>query len=422
MMSRMEEEETETVEIDPTKLSPLSPEVISKQAIINFETAGTIGHVVHRKSAVVKAISGVMIVRFKNELVRNITIKLGYVNAKGWYRSYHFDKEDRPPCEHPGCGQHMELLRCVSFVDLSGHDILVAIMLNSAAVMDTALLFITGMNRLDQGGTALGHQKGITVFVKGAHRGGGAAHRPISAQLKYNIDAVNEYIIKWILIPVRDFTSSLRSIVVHSFDVNKPSAEVDGLMGGVAGCSILTGVLMLGRHEIHPGIVTKDQQGCNRCCQIFSRIVMLHTENSQLLFALPSGLIGAFGVVGKLPQIYIELEISLFLLWCLLGVSKKTTKVTKLVKNELLLINIGSMLFGACVLIVKVDLKMLARPLPAPRYPALRWGRLHIGCSIHGTYIMAWLGARQGHRHTYSALLRSSTFHMFLLSYLMFYI
>ena len=31
---------------------------------------------------VVKAISGVQTVRFKNELERNITIKLGYANAK----------------------------------------------------------------------------------------------------------------------------------------------------------------------------------------------------------------------------------------------------------------------------------------------------------------------------------------------------
>jgi translation initiation factor 2 subunit 3 len=43
---------------------------------------GTIGHVAHGKSTVVKAISGVQTVRFKNELVRNITIKLGYANAK----------------------------------------------------------------------------------------------------------------------------------------------------------------------------------------------------------------------------------------------------------------------------------------------------------------------------------------------------
>lgn len=69
----------EAIEIDTSKLNPLSPEVISRQATINI---GTIGHVAHGKSTVVKAISGVQTVRFKNELVRNITIKLGYANAK----------------------------------------------------------------------------------------------------------------------------------------------------------------------------------------------------------------------------------------------------------------------------------------------------------------------------------------------------
>jgi translation initiation factor 2 subunit 3 len=44
--------------------------------------SGTIGHVAHGKSTVVKALSGVQTVRFKNELERNITIKLGYANAK----------------------------------------------------------------------------------------------------------------------------------------------------------------------------------------------------------------------------------------------------------------------------------------------------------------------------------------------------
>ena len=49
------------------------------QATINI---GTIGHVAHGKSTVVKAISGVNTVRTKPELERNITIKLGYANAK----------------------------------------------------------------------------------------------------------------------------------------------------------------------------------------------------------------------------------------------------------------------------------------------------------------------------------------------------
>ncbi len=44
--------------LDVAKLHPLSPEVISRQATINI---GTIGHVAHGKSTVVKAVSGVQV-------------------------------------------------------------------------------------------------------------------------------------------------------------------------------------------------------------------------------------------------------------------------------------------------------------------------------------------------------------------------
>lgn len=53
----------------------------------NVPFTGTIGHVAHGKSTVVKAFSGVQTVRFKREIVRNITIKLGYANAKVRYAS-----------------------------------------------------------------------------------------------------------------------------------------------------------------------------------------------------------------------------------------------------------------------------------------------------------------------------------------------
>lgn len=66
---------------------------------------------------------------------------------------------------------------------------------------------------------------------------------PISAQLKHNIDAVCEYIVKNIPVPIRDFTSEPRLIVIRSFDVNKPGCEVQDLKGGVAGGSLLRGVL-----------------------------------------------------------------------------------------------------------------------------------------------------------------------------------
>lgn len=105
------------------ELTPLSPEIICRQATINI---GTIGHVAHGKSTVVKAISGVQTVRFKNELERNITIKLGYANAKVYkcdnpecprptcYRSYKSDKEVNPACEREGCGGTYRLERHVS--------------------------------------------------------------------------------------------------------------------------------------------------------------------------------------------------------------------------------------------------------------------------------------------------------------------
>lgn len=50
-------------DLDISTLSPTTPEIIARQATINI---GTIGHVAHGKSTVVKAISGVQTVRFKN--------------------------------------------------------------------------------------------------------------------------------------------------------------------------------------------------------------------------------------------------------------------------------------------------------------------------------------------------------------------
>ena len=64
------------------------------------------------------------------------------------------------------------------------------------------------------------------------------------------------------------------------------------------------------------------------------------------------------GSKGKLPPVYTELEINYFLLRRLLGVKatgddKKQTKVSKLAKQEVLMVNIGSTSTGGKVLNVK---------------------------------------------------------------------
>ncbi|KAI3637214.1 hypothetical protein MIR68_004920 [Amoeboaphelidium protococcarum] len=411
------------VNIDVSKLTPLSPEVISNQATINI---GTIGHVAHGKSTVVKAISGVQTVRHKTELERNITIKLGYANAKIYecdqcprplkYKSFRSDKEVQFKCEEPNCGGTMHLKRHVSFVDCPGHDILMATMLNGAAVMDAAMLLIAGNESCPQPQTSehlaaieimkLNHviilqnkidliseqqaaeqYKSILKFINGtvAQK---APIVPISAQMKYNIDAVNEYICKKVPVPVRDFTAPARLIVIRSFDVNKPGTEYQDLKGGVAGGSILQGCLKLGDEiEVRPGIVSKDSEGKFRVRPILSRIVSLHTEQNHLQFAVPGGLIGVgtqidptvcrsdrlvgqvLGARGTLPEIYTELEITYFLLRQLLGVrstteNKQLTKVTKLAKNETLMVNIGSTTAGCKVLNVKADMAKIYLTVP----------------------------------------------------------
>ena len=249
--------------------------MISRQATINI---GTIGHVAHGKSTVVKALSGVHTVRFKNELERNITIKLGYANAKIY-------KSEDPRCQRPVCytsasstkedvfkmnGFEYGLVRHVSFVDCPGHDILMATMLNGAAVMDAALLLIAGnescpqvwqqsyqryqkkkklencnlqhihifqpqtsehlaaieimklkhililQNKIDliKEAQAQEQHEQILKFIEGTVAEG-APVIPISAQLKYNIEVVCEYIMKKIPVPQRDFTSEPRLIIIR---------------------------------------------------------------------------------------------------------------------------------------------------------------------------------------------------------------
>ena len=129
----------------------------------------------------------------------------------------------------------MELVRHVSFVDCPGHDILMATMLNGAAVMDGAMLLIAAnepcpqpqtsehlaaveimrlqhiiilQNKVDlvTEASALNQHETIARFIQGTIAEG-APVVPISAQLKYNVDAVCEYLVKKIPVPLRDFVS-----------------------------------------------------------------------------------------------------------------------------------------------------------------------------------------------------------------------
>lgn len=138
-------------------------------------------------------------------------------------------------------------------MDCPGHDILMATMLNGAAVMDAALLLVAGNEPCPQPQTSehlaaveimkLRHlivlqnkvelvkedqcqvqQEQIREFVKGT-AADNAPIVPISAILKYNVDVVIQYMCTRIAVPVRDFSAKPEMIVIRSFDVNKVSSE-----------------------------------------------------------------------------------------------------------------------------------------------------------------------------------------------------
>lgn len=412
--------------------TPISPSVISRQATINI---GTIGHVSHGKTTVVRAISGVDTIRFTDEMKNNITMKLGYANAKIFkcgkcpepqcYKSFGSEKEDLVLCDNKiikeegveeKCGEKLELLRHISFVDCPGHDNLMAIMLTGAAVMDAALLLVAGnipcpqpqtsehftaveimnldriiilQNKIDliyhHDGAATKNYNEIKEFIKGT-RVENSPIVPISAQFKYNIDVVLQYLVNFIPVPIRDLTSSPRFMVVRSFDVNKPGYTIDELTGGIAGGSILRGVLKVGDEiEFRPGFVSKDaESGETKYNPIVSTIISMNAEKNDLLYAIPGGLIGLglqvdpsltkrdnlvgnlMGHRGQLPDVYLELEIKFVLFTRLLGVkmeSQSENVVRGITKQEILLINVGTTSTGCKVLnihtvnnVIKVEL------------------------------------------------------------------
>jgi len=122
------------------------------------------------------------------------------------------------------------------------------------------------------------------------------------------------------------------------------------------------------------------------CCPIYSKISSLATENNELQYAVPGGLIGVgtridptltradrlvgqvLGLRGKLPDVFCEIEISYYLLRRLLGVKTsdggKQAKVQKLSKNEILMVNIGSTATGGRVIAVKGELSKIALTQP----------------------------------------------------------
>ncbi|MBI5229164.1 translation initiation factor IF-2 subunit gamma [Candidatus Micrarchaeota archaeon] len=288
------------------------------QAELNVMTAG---HVDHGKTTLVMALTGKWTDTHSEEIKRGITIKLGYADVV-FRKCPNCDGPKcyttEPKCAH--CNAETQVLRKVSFVDAPGHETLMATVIAASSIVDGALLVIAANEKCPQPQTlehlmvldaagirniviaqnkvdlvsreqALQNYNEIKALLKDTPYEN-ATIVPTVANSKSNIDALIYAIEKNIPTPKRDADVEPRMLVARSFDVNKPGASIDGLIGGVVGGSIVRGKLRVGDEvELLPGILVKrkDKEIYEK---VATKIVSLNAGNERLDEAKPGGLIG----------------------------------------------------------------------------------------------------------------------------------
>lgn len=353
---------------------------------------GLVGNCSAGKSTCVKALTGVETFKHSKEKERGITMKIGYANCK----IFKCDKCPEPECyssasskikthECISCGDNCNLVQYFSFIDCPGHESLMNTMLSGATIMDYAVLLIDGsqkcpqpqtvehllaleilqikkiiiiQNKLDliDGNKAQEQYEDIKAFVKGTCAEN-APIVPLSAQKKYNLDVLCEFIIKYFGTPTRTETIPKMNII-RSFDVNKPGSEISSIVGGVLGGSLVSGQLKTGDIiEIRPGIIKKNSDQKMIWKPIQTEIISMKTDQDNISVAYPGGLIGlctnldptltrsdrmvgqVIGLAGNMPMVYTYIQSKCTFIK---RIGIDNAKVIKPVVGNTVLLNISS--------------------------------------------------------------------------------
>jgi len=348
------------------------------QAELNI---GLLGHVDHGKTSVTKALTGTWTDIHSMEIKRGISIKLGYADSvfkkcKKCSGAEAFTRTDKCKC---GNGE-FEYTRKVAFVDAPGHETLMATVIAASSIIDGAMLIIAANEPCPQPQTkehkmlleTLGIKNLVVVQNKidlvtpeKAQENYNQIKEfladslykdspiiPISANYDANIDALIEAIEKYLPTPKREEGKDPLMYIARSFDVNKPGAEIEKLVGGVLGGSLIQGNLKVGDEiEIRPGISKSEK---SPPMPITSKIIGLHEGKESYQEVSPGGLIGlstlldpsitkadglvgnVIGLPGKLPPVLSEADFEYSLL------DRVDFENPGIHQNEILVINIGT--------------------------------------------------------------------------------
>ncbi len=374
----------------------------SNPKMIPEANIGVVGHVAHGKTTLVHALTGKLTLTHSEELKRGITIRLGYADAT-IYRCTKCGKlSTAEKCLY--CFSETEAVRTVSFIDAPGHETLMATVLTGASLMDGALLIIAADEKCPQPQTrehltalevvgiknvvivqtkidlvsreqALTNYEEIKKFVAGSVLENSPII-PVSAQQKVNVDALLDAIEKNVPTPARDESLDPLMFVARSFDINKPGAVPENLVGGILGGSIVRGKLKIGDSiEIRPGISV-----AGKYQQMTTKITGLQKAGTSLEEAKAGGLLGILtdmdpsltksdslvgsivGLPGKLPPVRESLNLKVKLLERVVGTESATNTPIKI--NENILLNVGTARTVGLVTIIKKDFVEMKLKLP----------------------------------------------------------
>ena len=334
---------------------------------------GVVGHIDHGKTTLLSQLTGKFTDTHSEELKRGITIKLGYADTIIYKDGDKYNTKK-------GTAQ-----RYVSFIDVPGHEMLMATMLSGAAIIDAAILVVAAnegikpqtkehlmalqakkinniiiiQNKIDlvSKEQALENYKKIKEFLKGS-LSENAVIIPVSAQQGINIDKILEELCK-LEIPKRDETSEPIFLVARSFDINKPGTIISNLKGGVLGGILKKGKLKVGDEiEIKPGLNIKkaNQQtyetlttkilslykGSDSVKEVSPGIsISIETELDSFLTKTDSLTGCLVSTKGKLPEISHNLKIKSNLFKEVLGTAE-SQKVEPLKTKEMLMLSVNT--------------------------------------------------------------------------------
>jgi translation initiation factor 2 subunit 3 len=292
---------------------------LNKQPLTIISTQGSVAN---GKTSIIKCLTKKSLMRFKKEAENNMTIKLGYTNAK----IMKCIKCPEPFCYQINnlkcnqCEEDTELKLNVSFIDSPGHNDLQATALSGASTMDYCLLLVSTDNELENKGDEYvnEHYKTIkfldmidkTVILqnkidlvtkeKALEQFKTIKNKyeikniiPISAQYEHNINYLLQFLVEMIPYPINTdlinkINSPLKGTVIRSFDVNKKSIAVEDINCAVIGGTIRSGMIKIGdRIKLLPGIAKN-----NKIIPLKGRVLSLKTDEIELTEAYPGGLIG----------------------------------------------------------------------------------------------------------------------------------